>query len=214
MSWFRKDKSAPRTPEPERNAYSRPADDYIPDEYENSRRALFAPQSQGGQARGPSPSPRLQRNKYEEDEEEGGYPASRANMLRKGPPPPSQQAIADGISAMPDRYNRNGGPNDAYSRGVRDLDKDRANLFSGATVKPRAGNQFQGGPSGGSGGADEEEEDQESIQTKTKELKQQTVQSMREGLRMMREAEETGKNTLMKLGTQSGMVPFIHQIHG
>jgi protein transport protein SEC9 len=214
MSWFRgKDKAAPRIPEPERNPYDRPADDDIPDEYENNRRALFAPQSQGTQGRGPSPSPRPQRNKYDEDDNEDEYAASRANMLRKGPPPPSQQAIAreaNSIRAMPDRYNRSGGPNDAYSRGVRDLDKDRADLFAGATVPSRGGGQSPGGQQGGAGAGDGDDEDLEVIQKKTKDLKQQSVQSVREGLRMMREAEETGKNTLLKLGTQSGTIPFIH----
>jgi hypothetical protein len=214
MSWFRgKDKTAPRIPEPERNPYDRPTDDGIPDEYENNRRALFAPQSQGDQGRGPSPSPRPQRNRYDEDNNENEYAASRANMLRKGPPPPSQQAIAreaNSIRAMPDRYNKNGGPNDAYSRGARDLDKDRADLFAGATIPPsRVGGRSPGGQPGGREGGDEDDEDLEVIQKKTKDLKQQSVQSVREGLRMMREAEETGKNTLLKLGTQSGTITLI-----
>jgi hypothetical protein len=206
MSWFRS-KSAPKTPEPQQNSYNPPADDYIPDEYERNRRELFAPS--GGQGRGPSPQQGYrppQRNKYDapDDEEE----SFRSNVLRKGPPPPSAQAIAreaNSVRAMPERYNRSGGPNDAYSRGDRNLEQDRANLFAGATVQPRAGGSSRYDErSGGGAGGEEEEEDLEAIQTKTKDIKQQSVQSTREALRMMREAEETGKNTLLKLGQQSG----------
>ena len=207
--WSRSNRATtPKIPEPERNAYNSRPDDGIPDEYESNRQALFAPQ-QGAQRRGPSPSGRSQRNRYDEQDNEDEIAASRANLLRKGAPPPSAAAVAkeaNSIRAMPDRYNRSGGPNDAYSRGVRDLDQDRANLFAGATVPAaRAGGRTPGGTSGGRGQDEDEEEDEEAIQTKTKELKQQSVMSVREGLRMMREAEETGKNTLLKLGTQSGM---------
>ncbi|PVG04878.1 hypothetical protein CPB86DRAFT_747041 [Serendipita vermifera] len=205
MSWFR-NKSAPKTPEPQSNSYNPPAEDYIPDEYDRNRRELFAPS--GGQGRGPSPQAGYrppQRNKYDTpDDDEAAY---RSNVLRKAGPPPSAEAIAreaNSVRAMPERYNRSGGPNDAYSRGVRDLNQDRANLFAGATVQPRAGgaNRYDERSGGGAGG-DEEEEDLEAIQTKTKDIKQQSVQSTREALRMMREAEETGKNTLLKLGQQS-----------
>ncbi|KIM32987.1 hypothetical protein M408DRAFT_326662 [Serendipita vermifera MAFF 305830] len=206
MSWFRsKDRATtPKIPEPERNPYNRPDDNGIPDEYETNRQALFAPQ-QGGAQRGPSPSGRpQQRNRYDEPDNEDDYGAQRNNVIRKGPPPPNAAAVAreaNSLRSMPDRYNRSGGPNDAYSRGVKDLDQDRANLFSGATVKPVG--RPSGRPGQGQDQDQDEEEDLEAIQTKTKDLKQQTVASTREALRMMREAEETGKNTLLKLGTQS-----------
>lgn len=208
MSWFRGKDRATTPKIPETNTYNRPDDNGIPDEYETNRRALFTPQ-QGEPRRGPSPSGRPPRGRYDEPDNEDEYAASRANLLRKGGPPPSAAAVAkeaNSIRAMPDRYNRSGGPNDAYSRGVRDLDQDRANLFAGATV-PAARSSGRS-PAGAGGGQvqDEDEEDLEAIQTKTKDLKQQSVMSMREGLRMMREAEETGKNTLLKLGTQSGTV--------
>lgn len=217
MSWFRKDKSAARTPEPQQpsqyDPYApRPGEENIPDEYESNRRALLAP---GGQGRGPSPGPQSQynrpqqRNRYDaRDDEEDAYGSS--NRIRKAGPPPSAQQVAreaNSIRAMPDRVNRSGGPNDAYSRGVRDLDQDRANLFAGATVKPGPGGPSRydepSGGRGGGGNGDEEEEDLETLQKNTKDIKQQSVQSTRDALRMMREAEETGKNTLLKLGSQS-----------
>lgn len=110
---------------------------------------------------------------------------------------------------MPDRYNRSGGPNDAYSRGARDLDKDRNALFAGASVKPSGppGGRFQNGPAdGGDGGAGGggDEDDMETLKTQTKDIKQQSVQSTREALRLMREAQETGVATMDQLGKQSG----------
>ncbi|KAG8840028.1 Protein transport protein S9 plasma membrane t-SNARE, partial [Serendipita sp. 411] len=215
MSWFKK-KETPgaRTPEPQYDPYARrPGEENIPDEYESNRNALLGPAAGSG-GRRPSPAPdhngyrsaAPQRNRYDvrEDEEEGSYRSG--NTLRKAGPPPSAQAIAreaNSIRAMPDRVARSG-PNDQYSRGARDLDRDRNALFSGATVNPRAsgGNNRYDEQRGGAGEEDEEE-DLEAIQKKTKDTKQASVNSTRDALRMMRETEETGRSTLMKLGAQS-----------
>ena len=104
-----------------------------------------------------------------------------------------------------DRYGGQGGryatANDAYARGERNIDRDRAQLFAGASKEPgtRVGaTRFDNGP------ADDEEEDVEGIKGKTRALKQESVNSTRNALRMAREAEETARNTLTRLGDQSG----------
>ena len=104
-----------------------------------------------------------------------------------------------------DRYGGQGGryatANDAYARGERNIDRDRAQLFAGASREPGAGagaSRFNNGP------ADDEEEDVEGIKGKTRALKQESVNSTRNALRMAREAEETARNTLTRLGDQSG----------
>jgi hypothetical protein len=107
------------------------------------------------------------------------------------------------------RYGRNQRGLDVYARGEADLDKDRSELFAG--YKPQksgagSGRFFDGpdlSPSANPG--EETEEDVEGIRQQTRFMKQESVNSTRNALRMAREAEETARNTLTRLGDQSGM---------
>jgi len=104
-----------------------------------------------------------------------------------------------------DRYGGQGGryatANDSYARGERNIDHDRAQLFAGASRQPGA---RPGATGFENGQAADEEEDVEGIKGKTRALKQESVNSTRNALRMAREAEETARNTLTKLGDQGG----------
>jgi hypothetical protein len=126
-----------------------------------------------------------------------GNPAS----YRQQPPPEEPQ----NSSFSRDRYGGQGGrfanANDAYARGERSIDRDRAQLFAGASKQPGA---RPGATRLDDGAADNEEEDAEGIKGKTRALKQESVNSTRNALRMAREAEETARNTLSRLGDQSG----------
>ncbi|KAJ6519854.1 protein transporter SEC9 [Mycena sanguinolenta] len=109
-----------------------------------------------------------------------------------------------------DKYNRNNGVGDMYTRQGGEkfakLDEDRAALFSGYNPEKTGSGRFFDGP-----GLDrdppppgeETEEDVEGIKKQTKFLKQESASSTRNALRLAREAEDTARNTLNKLGTQS-----------
>lgn len=108
-----------------------------------------------------------------------------------------------------DRYNRNNPVGDKYSRGQGEVDQDRSELFSGYNKeKAGSGNRFFDGPPPRREPAagEEDEEDVEGIKQQTKYVKQESVNSTRNALRMAREAEETARNTLGRLGDQSGML--------
>jgi hypothetical protein len=51
-----------------------------------------------------------------------------------------------------------------------------------------------------------DDDDVEGIKQQTRSLKQDSVQSSRNALRLAREAEETARNTLLRLGDQSGVL--------
>lgn len=106
-----------------------------------------------------------------------------------------------------DKYNRNRGVGDVYTRGSADVSKDRNELFSGYNPEKSAGSgRFFDGPSAGPAPpvGEETEEDVEGIKRQTRWTKQESVNSTRNALRMAREAEETARNTLGRLGDQSG----------
>jgi len=64
--------------------------------------------------------------------------------------------------------------------------------------------RFFGGPGGGQDlPAEGDDEDVEGIKQQTRFVKQESVQSTRNALRLAREAEETARNTMLKLGDQS-----------
>ena len=148
----------------------------------------------------------------------GNTSDSAPNKLRRPPPPgaigvggptpyhqQTQPEEPQNNSFSRDRYGGQGGryaaANDTYARGERNIDRDRAQLFAGASRQPGArsgAGRFDDGP------ADDEEEDVEAIKGKTRALKQESVNSTRNALRMAREAEETARNTLGRLGDQSG----------
>ncbi|KAJ2927187.1 hypothetical protein H1R20_g9936, partial [Candolleomyces eurysporus] len=105
-----------------------------------------------------------------------------------------------------DRYNRNRGIGDPYSRGGGEAERDRSELFSGYNPQKSGGSgRFFDGPdiSSGNPPGQETEDDVEAIKTQTRFVKQESVNSTRNALRMAREAEETARNTLTRLGDQS-----------
>ncbi|KAJ6575151.1 synaptosome-associated proteinsynaptosomal-associated protein 25 [Mycena capillaripes] len=108
-----------------------------------------------------------------------------------------------------DKYNRNNGVGDVYSRPgekFSKLDEDRAALFSGYNAEKSGSGRFFDGP-----GLDrdppppgeETEEDVEGIKKQTRYVKQESANSTRNALRLAREAEDTARNTLNRLGSQS-----------
>jgi len=126
-----------------------------------------------------------------------GNPASYRQQPQPEEPPNN--------SFSRDRYGGQGGryanANDTYARGERNIDRDRAQLFAGASRQPGT---RPGATRLDDAQADGEEEDVEGIKGKTRTLKQESVNSTRNALRMAREAEETARNTLTRLGDQSG----------
>ncbi|KAJ7630975.1 protein transporter SEC9 [Roridomyces roridus] len=107
-----------------------------------------------------------------------------------------------------DKYNRNNGVGDVYSRsaGGKTVDDDRAALFSGYNPEKAAGSgRFFDGPQPGSEPTpgEENDEDVEGIKKQTRWVKQESANSTRNALRLAREAEDTARNTLTKLGSQS-----------
>lgn len=114
---------------------------------------------------------------------------------------PSTNSYAD----IHDRYQRNK-PVDVYSRGQSNLDNDRSELFAGRNPnKPSTGRFAYDGPTLPEPTPGEEnEEDVEGIKQQTRFVKQESVNSTRNAIRMAREAEETARNTVNRLGSQSG----------
>ncbi|KAA1468237.1 synaptosome-associated proteinsynaptosomal-associated protein 25 [Dentipellis sp. KUC8613] len=111
----------------------------------------------------------------------------------------------DPYSAPRDKYTRNAPIGDKYSRGQGNLDQDRNELFSGYNPEKSGSGRFTDGPGIGREPppGEENDEDVEGIKQQTRFLKQDTVNSTRNALRMAREAEETARNTIGRLGDQS-----------
>ncbi|KAI9460845.1 protein transporter SEC9 [Lactarius psammicola] len=102
-----------------------------------------------------------------------------------------------------DRYHRNNAV-DVYSRGQGNLDTDRRELFSGYNPEKATGRFAHDGPTLREPAPGEEnEEDVEGIKQQTRFVKQDSVNSTRNALRMAREAEETARGTINRLGSQS-----------
>jgi len=136
--------------------------------------------------------------------------ASTYNQSRDTPPPSYRPApsISRGYSGISDRGDSKEQPSyrappksDVYSRGERDLGTDRNELLGGYRPADRA-NRFADGPQLDNLD-NNEEQDEEAIQQATRFTKQESVNSTRNALRIAREAEETGRNTLLRLGDQS-----------
>jgi hypothetical protein len=111
----------------------------------------------------------------------------------------------DSYAQIRDRYRRNN-PVDVYSRGQSNLQSDRNELFAGHNPQKAKTGQFDyDGPTlADPTPGEEKEEDVEAIKQQTRFVKQESVNSTRNALRMAREAEETARNTVNRLGTQSG----------
>ncbi|KAF8878102.1 synaptosome-associated proteinsynaptosomal-associated protein 25 [Infundibulicybe gibba] len=107
--------------------------------------------------------------------------------------------------SLHDKYNKNNGIGDIYSRGDGEIEKDRNELFAGYKPTATGSGRFFDGPQPGRvpPPGEENEEDVEGIKQQTRFVKQESVNSTRNALRMAREAEETARNTLTRLGDQS-----------
>jgi hypothetical protein len=125
------------------------------------------------------------------------YNATPAPSEAWAPPAPVTQSRG---------YTRQNAVGDQYSRGDANVDQDRSELFSGYKPKQGGSGRFFDGPSVPDAPAEGEEgeEDVEGIKQQTRFVKQESVNSTRNALRMAREAEETARNTMLKLGDQSG----------
>jgi len=90
-------------------------------------------------------------------------------------------------------------------------DPTRSELFSGYNPERAGPNRFTASDSGPElrepAPGEENEEDVEGIKQQIRATKQESVNSTRNALRLAREAEETARGTLLKLGDQSGMHP-------
>lgn len=128
---------------------------------------------------------------------------------RSSYPPPEND------NALQDKYSRSNGVGDVYSRGTGELDKDRQELFSGYNPQKAGSGRFFDGPQPGREPppGEENDEDVEGIKQQTRFVKQESVNSTRNALRLAREAEDTARNTLLKLGDQSGTIFNASYLH-
>ncbi|KAG5648017.1 hypothetical protein DXG03_007051 [Asterophora parasitica] len=134
--------------------------------------------------------------------------ASTYVASRDGDPYSSQTASYPSNAEEPaarDKYSRSNGVGDQYSRGGAQLDQDRNELFAGYNAQKSGSGRFFDGPQAGREPApgEENDDDVEGIKQQTRFIKQDSVNSSRNALRLAREAEETARNTLTRLGDQS-----------
>ncbi|ESK88897.1 protein transport protein sec9 [Moniliophthora roreri MCA 2997] len=152
----------------------------------------------------PRPAPRVSNaNTYVASRDGDPYATSRYNNQKNDSYDTYQYD-----DSVRDKYHRSNGVGDAYSRGGgnAELERDRNELFSGYNPQRSAGSgRFFDGPQLGREPApgEENDEDVEGIKQQTRFVKQESVNSTRNALRMAREAEETARNTLGRLGDQS-----------
>ncbi|TFK75733.1 hypothetical protein BDN72DRAFT_954882 [Pluteus cervinus] len=182
-----------------------------------------APSGGGGSGNSSSPRPsnRSNANTYvpsRDGDLSGSYDTSSYKYTQQGPPAPIPDS--DPYSSTARRYGQStgrssGAVGDVYSRGAAasatsgpvDLDRDRNELFSGYNPEKAGSGRFFDGPSTGARPppreGEETEEDVEAIKKDIRWVKQESVNSTRNALRLAQEAEETGRNTLLRLGDQS-----------
>lgn len=161
------------------------------------------------------PAPRFTPQTYVPSRDGGLYDSVAYNQRVNGGPQQQQPNYELDQNAFGDKYSRNRGIGDPYSRGGAgggEADQDRNELFAGYQPKQGAGSgRFFDGPNVNTGNppGEETEEDLEGIKTQTRFVKQESVASTRNALRLAREAEETARNTLGRLGDQSGMFQVL-----
>ncbi|KAK0198427.1 protein transporter SEC9 [Armillaria mellea] len=149
-----------------------------------------------------SPRPSYRSNASTYVPSRDGDPYSTSSDKATSYPPPAPTPMSD--YEPRDKYSRSNGVGDVYSRGSGELDKDRNELFSGYNPQKAGSGRFFDGPQIKEPTPGEEnDEDVEGIKQQTRFTKQESVNSTRNALRMAREAEETGRNTLSRLGDQS-----------
>lgn len=155
-------------------------------------------------------------------------PPAQQQQQRGGPPPARASSVASSTAAPPS-YRTNasssyvppsqGGsgyvnqPRYARQADPYQASKQRDELLAGAA--PRRSAAAPSGPNGGAyGGIDgqqeqeyaDEDEEVEGIKQQMRFVKQESLASTRNAVRIAREAEETGRATLEKLGEQSDRI--------
>jgi len=136
------------------------------------------------------------------------YVPSRDGDLYNNSNSRSSYTPPENDDALRDKYRRNNGVGDVYSRGTAELDQDRKELFSGYNPQRAGSGRFFDGPQSAKqpSPGEENDEDVEGIKQQTRFVKQDSVNSTRNALRLAREAEDTARNTLTRLGDQSGTI--------
>ncbi|EPQ60791.1 synaptosome-associated proteinsynaptosomal-associated protein 25 [Gloeophyllum trabeum ATCC 11539] len=128
------------------------------------------------------------------------YVASRDGDPYNGYKAPSRTGSQTDVESS-SRYTRSTPAGDSYSRGQGNVDRDRQELFAGYNPqKGGSGRFFDDAPAEP---GENEDEEVEGIKQQIRYTKQESVNSTRNALRMAREAEETARNTVAKLGDQS-----------
>ncbi|OBZ79156.1 Protein transport protein sec9 [Grifola frondosa] len=155
----------------------------------SSRDELFNSRNNSNSPRAPAPYPHSNSSTYVASRDGDPYTSPSA--------PPSAHYT--------DRYTKNNAVGDVYSRGQGNLEKDRNELFSGYNPEKAGSGRFfnDGPPAPQEPTGEENDEDVEGIKQQLRFTKQESVSSTRNALRLAREAEETARNTVSKLGTQS-----------
>lgn len=194
MSWFRR-KDTPEIP-----PVAKP-------NYEANRNELLGPRGSNQGRTSPAPPPsqfqRSTANTYVPSRDGDPYASRYQN--------PKQDSYGSG--PVQDRYPpaRGNLANDPYARSGGNVDADRQQLFSGynpeRNAPPRRRYDDQEDQGEGGHTQEQEEEDVEGIKKDMRFTKQETVSSTRNALRLAREAEETARGTLLRLGDQSGNAP-------
>ncbi|KAI0094920.1 hypothetical protein BDY19DRAFT_988708 [Irpex rosettiformis] len=165
--------------------------------FKRKEKNLIPPVPEPGLPRAISPQP----SSYSRTTSSSTYVASRDGpdpYSNVPPPPPSASS-----------YSRTGSVGDIYSRGQRDIGQDRTELFSGYNAERASSGRFlddrrvPGSDRPEPVPGEENEEDVEGIKQSLRFTKQESVNSTRNALRLAREAEETARNTLGRLGDQS-----------
>ncbi|KAH6917352.1 protein transporter SEC9 [Coprinopsis sp. MPI-PUGE-AT-0042] len=158
------------------------------------------PPSAPGRTPSSSSAPRYTPQTYVPSRDAGAFDSvaySAASRSGSGPQPNVNDNYYD-------KYSRSRNVGDAYSRGQGDADQDRNELFAGYNAnKAQTGRFYDGGNIPNREPGQETEEDIEGVKQQTRFVKQESVQSTRNALQMAREAEETARNTLTRLGDQS-----------
>ncbi|THV01032.1 hypothetical protein K435DRAFT_656121 [Dendrothele bispora CBS 962.96] len=129
------------------------------------------------------------------------------NYSKSSQPQDDYSNPAEEQTSYVDKYSRSRGVGDIYSRGDsgHTVEQDRNELFSGYNPQKSGGSgRFFDGPAMREPAPGEENDDDvEGIKQQMRYVKQESASSTRNALRMAREAEETARNTLGRLGDQS-----------
>lgn len=195
MSWFRR-KDASEIPPVAKN------------NLDANRNELLGGRG-AGQGRSTSPAPpsnfsKSSSNTYVASRDGDPYAARYQDRGYNDPKPNSY-----GNGPAPDQYPRRGVANDPYARSGGDVNADREQLFAGYNPERNAPSRRNYDEDPGMRTQEQEEEDTESIKRDIRFTKQETVSSSRNALKIAMEAEETARNTLLRLGDQSGIVPLL-----